>query len=252
MAAAYDNFDYPSYWIGRDYEHKAEIFALKTLLSKIHKVKSILEVGAGFGRLVRTYSFRAKKILVSDPSSRLLKIAREEYGGRKNIKFIHASLEGLSTKLRASSIDLLILVRVIHHLKDINASFSQIARLIMPGGYLILEFPNKNHLKANISQFLKGNFTFLLDIFPKDLRGRRALRENALPFINYHPDKIREILNENGFKVIEFLSVSNLRTSFLKKIISTEALLWIEGFLQKPLSYIWFGPSIFILAKKEV
>jgi hypothetical protein len=47
--AAYDTFDYPSYWIGRDYEHKAEVFALSRLIERIKKLRSILEIGAGFG-----------------------------------------------------------------------------------------------------------------------------------------------------------------------------------------------------------
>ena len=98
MSAAYDTFDYPGYWIGRDYEHKSEVIALKALLQKIKRIKTILEVGAGFGRLVPSYAFRAKKIILSDPSSKSLKIARGAFSGKKSIKFIHSCLENLPAK----------------------------------------------------------------------------------------------------------------------------------------------------------
>jgi len=75
MAAAYDTYDYPGYWIGREYEHEAEIFAIKSFLKKIPVIKNVVEIGAGFGRLVPAYFFRARRVVLTDPSSKLLKIA---------------------------------------------------------------------------------------------------------------------------------------------------------------------------------
>ncbi len=251
MAAAYDTFDYPSYWIGRDYEHKSEVLAIRAFLTKIRSVKTVLEVGSGFGRLVPSYSFRAKKIILSDPSSRLLKIARETFKGKKNFKFIHSSLENIPQKLRAGSVDLVILVRVIHHLQDIPQAFQIVERTLKPGGYFILEFANKKNLKAMIREALKGNIMFPIDIFPTDLRSKKSIRKNDLPFFNHHPDKIKDILTEHGFDIVEIRSVSNTRSSFLKRIVSTDILLSLENILQSLFSFIYFGPSIFVLARKR-
>jgi len=104
MAAAYDTFDYPSYWIGREYEHRSEVIALKAFLSKIKRIKTILEIGAGFGRLAPIYSYRAKRVILSDPSSKTLKVARNAFKDKKNFRFIHSSLENIPNKLRASSL----------------------------------------------------------------------------------------------------------------------------------------------------
>jgi hypothetical protein len=52
MPAAYDTYDYPSYWEGRDYEHGSEEIAIKGFLNRIAKIKTALEIGAGYGRLV--------------------------------------------------------------------------------------------------------------------------------------------------------------------------------------------------------
>lgn len=250
MPAAYDTYDYPSFWECRSYEHKAEVIAIKFFLSKIKTINTILEVGSGFGRHIPSFAFRAQKLIISDPSAKLLKIARKNNRRGKNIKFLQSSLLNLPSHIRAGTADLIIMIRVIHHLDNLEVSFATLNKLIKKRGYLILEFPNKRNLKAIFKEFFLGNFTFPIDIFPKDLRSSRSIKKNDLPFFNFHPEKINEILSDCGFKIIEKRSVSNLRYSPFKKLLSTEILLSLERILQKPLSLISFGPSIFILAQK--
>jgi ubiquinone/menaquinone biosynthesis C-methylase UbiE len=251
MSAAYDTFDYPGYWIGRDYEHKSETIALKAFLQKIKKIKKILEVGAGFGRLVPSYAFRAKKIILTDPSAKTLKMAREAFRKRKNVKYIHSSLENLPTKIHPNSISLVIMIRVVHHIKDIDTAFRIIHKMISPNGYFIFEFANKKHIKARFKEYLKGNFSFLKDQTTRDIRSLKSIRKGTLPFLNYHPDKIKDVLTQYGFEVVEERSVSNIRSTFLKNIFSTDLLVSLEKILQRPFSYFDFGPSIFILARKR-
>ena len=251
MPAAYDTYDYPSYWDDREYEHKAEYYAIRTLLDKIPNIKTIIEIGAGYGRLFSSFSYRAKKIILSDPSASSLSLARKKTRNNKKAIFIQSSLENLPNQLRGGTADLVIMVRVLHHIKDTQEAFKIVAKLLKENGFFILEFANKGHIKATLREFYKGNLTFPLDIFPIDKRGKRSIKNKALPFINYHPDEIVEQLKNAGFTIIEKLSVSNIRSTFLKKIITTATLIDIEKFLQKPLSHINFGPSIFILAKKH-
>ncbi len=250
MAAAYDTYNYPSYWEGREYEHESEIIAIKDLLSNIEKIDHVLELGAGFGRLTPSYMYRAKKITLSDPSAKLLKIARENYKDKKNVNYIHSSLENIDNKLRNKSVDLILLVRVLHHLDDCNIAFETISKLLKNGGYFILEFANKRHLKATFSNMFKGDITFPIDIFPKDIRSEKHKKQKTLPFINYHPDDIAKKLEESGFKIIEKRSVSNIRSETVKSMLPLDTLLSIESILQKPMSKINFGPSIFILSQK--
>lgn len=251
MAAYYDTYDYPSYWQGREYEHGSEVFAIKSLLTKIKKLSTILEIGAGYGRLVPSYAFRAKRIILSDPSTKLLSVAKDTFRDRENIEYIQTRIENLNKKVRTHSVDLVIMVRVLHHLYQPDEAFQVINKILKTNGYLILEFANKQHFKARVSEFFKGNFTFPLDIFPKELTSSKRKRIKTLPFLNYHPDIIAAKLEENGFEIIEKRSVSNIRNEFLKKHLSTNLLIAISKLLQTPLSYINFGPSIFILARKK-
>lgn len=250
MSSHYDTYDYPSYWKGREYEHEAEVIALTAFLAKIPRIKKILEVGAGYGRLTPTYMHRAEKIILSDPSTRHLASARKKILSSK-VSFVQSSLETLPEKIRANSIDVLLFVRVLHHIRNVKKAFEIVGKILKKNGFLILEFPNKRHLKAVIGEFFRGNLTYLFDIFPKDLRSKRSVLRDTLPFINYHPDEIRYLLKKGGFRILETRSVSNVRSPFLKKYLPKEVILFFEKHLQRVLSYINFGPSIFILAQKK-
>jgi ubiquinone/menaquinone biosynthesis C-methylase UbiE len=249
MSAHYDTYDYPSYWVGRDYEHGVEIITIRAFLERIPKIKTVLEIGAGFGRLTPCYLYRGKKIILSDPSSKLLAIAKQTFP-QKNVSTLHSSLEKLPSKIRPHSVNLAIMVRVLHHINDIDSTFKTIDKLVAKGGYLILEFPNKKHFKTTLLQFLKGNFVYPMELDTVDKTSLVNRRNKTLPFLNFHPDIIIAKLKENGFTIIERRSVSNLRDSFLKKIFPINFLLSLSELIQLPLGHINFGPSIFLLAKK--
>jgi ubiquinone/menaquinone biosynthesis C-methylase UbiE len=249
MPAAYDNYNYPSYWEGREYEHKAEIIALRQLLKRIPHIEKIADIGSGYGRIAPEYSYRAKKIIFVDPSAKLLSMARKCYKDKK-YKFIQSSIENLSGKIKSKSVDLVILIRVIHHFKDLPKAFKVVNKITKNNAYFILEFPNKRHIKATLIQFIKGNILYPLEIFPKDISSKKSIRKRSLPFVNYHPDYIKEQLQKSGFKILKTLSVSNLRYFLFKKNMPLEFSLFLEKHLQWILSFVNFGPSIFILAKK--
>jgi len=248
MAAAYDTYDYPSYWIGRDYEHRSEVIAIQELLKLVPSINTILDIGAGFGRLTPYYSFRAKKIIITDPSARLLKIARSELRDKKYV-FSQSTLENIPSKIKNKSVDFVFLIRVLHHINDPVAAFQIIYKLLKPNGYFLIEYANKQHFKAQFSEIFKGNLTFPLDIFPVDLHSKK--RKKMLPFKNYHPDIIKRDLEEVGFDIVEQRSVSNIRSGFFKKVLSNDILIEFEKVLQKPFAKVNFGPSMFYLCKKR-
>lgn len=253
MPAAYDYYDYPKYWKGREYEHESEVIAIKGLLQCVPEVNLLLDIGCGYGRLTPTYIYRAKKIILSDPSGKLLSQAREALPIKANKKFtfIQSKLENLHHKIRPSSVDLILMVRVAHHLCDLDTAFRLVHRSLSPRGYFILEYANKKHFKAVLQEFFHGNLTFPLDIFSRDIRCTKNIKKNTLPFINYHPDEINKKLADTGFEIIKTLSVSNIRSSFLKKVFPLDTLLSLEGTFQTCLARVYFGPSIMILARKK-
>lgn len=251
MSAYYDQYDYTSYWEGRDYEHGSEVIAIKAFLTKIKKVDRALEIGGGFGRLVPSYAYRAKTAILTEPSAKLLSIAKKKLRHFKNIKFIQSTLDNLTKKVKKDSIDLVLMVRVMHHMTNPDKTFEVIDKLTESGGYLILEFANKIHFKKVIKHLAKRDFGFINDEATIDVRSAKSKRLKTIPFLNYHPKLIQKELEKHNFKIIEIRSVSNIRSPFFKRHLQKGVLLELERYLQKPLSYIYFGPSIFILAKKK-
>lgn len=250
MPAHYDTYDYPSYWDEREYEHQSELVAISEFLKKIDNIDRIVELGAGFGRLVNSYEYRAKRVVLVDPSAKLLKEARGKFTSGK-FSFIQSRIESLGGKVKGKSANLVLLIRVLHHIEDFESCFTSVYKILADGGYFILEFANKQHFKAWLVELKKGNITFPLEIFPKDIRSKKNVRRGTIPFINYHPDIILEALKKAGFTVIEKRSVSNIRSDRLKRHLPLDFLLWVESFFQRLLGNFNFGPSIFVLAKKK-
>jgi hypothetical protein len=64
----YDDYDYNTFWKGRDYENFADQIAIKKLLSRIsepHKI--IIDIGGGNGRIAPLYK-KWDNIFFLDPS----------------------------------------------------------------------------------------------------------------------------------------------------------------------------------------
>jgi ubiquinone/menaquinone biosynthesis C-methylase UbiE len=252
MAAAYDNYDYPGYWKGREYEHQSEAIAIKNFFSRVGQNKKVLDIGSGYGRLTKIYREFSKQTTLADPSSKILKRAKAYLNGQmQSVNFVHSSLQNLPRKLKTKKYDVVILVRVMHHIKDPGVAINMASRYLPKGGFLILEFANKLHGKALFQNFINGNFTFPLDIFPLDKRSKKNINKNSILFLNHHPDSVEVNLKKNGFKIVDKRSVSNIRAKNVKRFLSLPQLVKLEALVQKPLARLNFGPSIFILAQKK-
>lgn len=249
MASPYDLYNYVDYWKGRSFEDNCERLALEKLFKKIDKKDSIVDIGGGFGRLSTFYTKQFKKCYLIDPSEKNLKVAKEKHGNFKNYSFIQGSLPKLP--LRDESVEVAIMIRVIHHLEDPKDSLKDVKRILEKDGYFILEVANKIHFLARLRAYLRGDFSFINNMTPLERRSEQSIKEDKITFINHHPMKIIKDLEELDFKIIEILSVSNFRSGILKKIIPQSLLLSLENLVQKPFANSFFGPSIFILVQKR-
>ena len=128
-----------------------------------------------------------------------------------------------------------------HHLPDINSTLAEVHRILKPGGVAVIEFASVLNLKSRISSLLSGRPILLV---PIDRRRMVNVRNQTIPFVNHHPITFQKTLLRNGFSIQKILSVSNFRGLPLKS-------LRLEKILQPMLGKLYFGPSIFILAKRE-
>lgn len=246
MPAVYDSYCYPRYWSKREYEDRAEKLALKKFLEKIPQKGSLIDIGGGYGRLAETYLPFFKKCLLVEPSQKLLKLAKKNLGKHPRLEFRKGRAEKLPAK--SGRFDVALIVRVSHHLPQLEKVFQEVHRVLKPKGFLVFEFANKVHFKAALRAILKRRLAFLWSHLPVDLSTRKKV-----PFLNYHPNQIKTLLLSNQFKIIRVLSVSNFRHPWFKKLIPLKILLLLESGFSLLISHFSppFGPSVFILAQKD-
>ena len=250
MSAPYDNYDYQNYWRGRDYEHESEAITLTEFFNSIPQNLNLLEIGAGFGRLIPIYAQRCREITLLDPSSKNLHQA-QKITKKLDKKIILTKGIGENLPFTDESFDAVISVRVLHHIPSPQPLISEAHRVLKPGGYLILEFANKLNLKSRLSSWVTGDRSLHL-LHPKDLRSKSNQIKKSIPFVNHHPDFIIKTLKTASFQILKIRSVSNLRHPFLKQLFPLKFNLQIEKLLQQlPLFGLnYFGPSIFTLSQK--
>src|SRR6185436_3911872 len=128
-ADQYDDpkYNYQDYWAGREYEHAAEEMAIKRLLQGQH-FKHAVDVGGGYGRLSLFLTHYADNVTLAEPSQQQLDMAKMYLKDAPNVE--RKLLQAADLKMPAKSVDLVLVVRVLHHLPDPEAELIEIARIL--------------------------------------------------------------------------------------------------------------------------
>lgn len=254
--ADYDtiNYDYSTYWKRREYEHLAEVLALKKLL-KDSSDNWFLDIGGSYGRLLPTYYDNYNNPVIIDYS---LKTLQKNYSNIKrdfpNTYLIAANAYHLPFK--DNSFNGALTVRVLHHIVKPDNYFKEIYRVLEGDSIYIQEFANKLHIKAVIKSLFSLNFSlFKPGPYQQPDKGHHegSRKHVKVPFYNYDVKWIRENLKQVGFVVKKKLGCSFLRLNLFKRIFSLKQLLFFEKLSQNLLSFTNIAPSIFLklLVRKE-
>lgn len=237
--------NYLKYWEGRDYEHASEEIALRKLLRGKGRFGTAVDIGGGYGRLCLFLEQFADKVILAEPSQQQLDIAKDFLKGHPEIDRKLMQADDLT--FEDSSIDLLTMIRVMHHLPDPSVEFSEIARVLSEDGYAIIEVANYLHMRNRLKHLARRE---RMPVKPVDIRSAANKREEEIAFVNHNPYTVVRQLEHAGLEVESTLSVSNLRSTRLKKMLPRGVMLSAERVLQRPLSGVYFGPSVFFLVRK--
>lgn len=246
VADQYDNGDYNylHYWDHRAYEHAAEEMALKRLLKGRH-FETAADIGGGYGRLCIFLKKYADKVTLAEPSKQQLAIAKDFLKDHPSIAQVLTQADDL--KLEDKSQDLITVIRVMHHLPDPSTEFREFHRVLRDDGILILEVANNAHARNRLKYAVKGK---RIPSRPVDIRSASNRNDDEPAFVNHNPRTVIKQLAHAGLKVEKVLSVSNLRSPGLKKVMPKSIMLAAESLMQSTLAPIYFGPSVFMLVKK--
>jgi SAM-dependent methyltransferase len=236
--------NYRKYWEGREYEHAAEEIAMHKLLRGKH-FRNAVDVGGGYGRLCLLLEQYADKVTLAEPSQQQLDIAQDYL--KKHPEIDRKLSQADDLPFTDGGVDLLTMVRVMHHLPDPASEFQEINRVLAADGYAVIEVANYTHIRNRLKHLARGQ---RLPVKPVDIRSPENRRADEIPFVNHNPATVVRQLEHAGLRVDAVLSVSNLRSVRLKQVVPQPIMLGVERAVQRPLAHLYFGPSIFFLVHK--
>jgi len=179
--------------VGYDYNEISKIYddvreadfeAVRFMIEKaqINEGSRVLEIGCGTANYLKLiHQLTQADIWGVDRSSGMLRKAKEKC---KDAVFIEDDAVKLS-KISDESFDLVYMVDVIHHIKDINTMFQSIKRVLKENGLIIIFSDNHEHIRNRLTT----------KYFPETLEGELKRYQDT--------PEIIQSLSAEGFKQID-------------------------------------------------
>lgn len=219
---------------GREYEDRVEQIALRRLLPSTGQ--RLLEVGAGAGRNTPRYE-GFEQIVLFDYSRTQLEQAQARLGSGDRYVYVVGDVYRLP--FGPSVFDGATMIRTLHHIAEPERALGQICKSLADGSTFILEFANKRNMKA-----------ILRWLFQRQAWNpfQPEMIEFAPLNFNFHPRRVRWLLEDEGFAIERQLSVSHFRLGLLKRTIPLSILAALDSTLQWTGSWLQVTPSVFVKA----
>jgi ubiquinone/menaquinone biosynthesis C-methylase UbiE len=236
----YEGSDYQASFWGqgeRAYEDRVEAIALRRLLPRAGQL--LLEVGAGAGRNTPRYkSF--ERIVLLDYSRTQLEQAQERLG--QNSRYVYVAADAYRLPFVPGLFDTATMIRTLHHMADPPRAIGQIRQVLQSEGTFILEYANKQNLKAILRYAFKRQswspFT------PESV-------EFARLNFDFHPAAVRRWLWSCGFSIERQLTVSHFRLGPLKRWVPLGLLVRMDALAQLTGNWWQVTPSVFLRAQAQ-
>jgi len=234
----YEGSDYQtSFWEqgGREYEDQVEAIALRRLLPPAGKL--LLEIGAGAGRNTPRYG-GFERIVLLDYSRSQLQQAQHSLG--RSDRYIYVAADAYRLPFVPGLFDAATMIRTLHHLAAAAQALQQVHQVLQPGAIFILEFANKQNIKAILRYGLRRQAWSPFTSEPVEFA--------ALNY-DFHPRAVREWLRQADFTVERQLTVSHFRIGLLKRYLPLRFLVALDSIAQLSGDYWQLSPSVFIRAQ---
>jgi ubiquinone/menaquinone biosynthesis C-methylase UbiE/uncharacterized protein YbaR (Trm112 family) len=230
----YEGSDYQaSFWGSgeREYEDRAEAIALKRLLPRSGGL--LLELGAGAGRNTSRYT-GFERIVLLDYSRSQLQQAQSLLGRSPRFTYVAADIYRLP--FVDGLFEAATMIRTLHHMADAPLALKQVRSVLQPGGAFILEYANKQNLKAIFRYALKRQEWSPFSLVPVEFE--------KLNF-DFHPRAVRNWLVQAGFQLERQLTVSHFRMGLFKKLFPPAFLAGLDSLASLSGDWWQLSPSVF-------
>lgn len=219
----------------RAYEDQTEARALRALLPP--RGHLLLELGAGAGRNTPRYA-GFNRVVLLDYSRTQLQQAQARLGRSPRYTYVAADVYRLP--FVPGLFDCATMIRVIHHMAAAPAALRQIRAVLQPNATFILEFANKQNLKAIARWWLKKQTWNPFDPAPVEFA--------ALNF-DFHPRMMFDSLRAVDLAPTRVRTLSHFRLPLLKRLVPTGLLVALDVLFQPTGQWWQFTPSVFVRAR---
>jgi ubiquinone/menaquinone biosynthesis C-methylase UbiE len=117
-------------------ESEVEAAILDLLGPESHEV--LLDIGTGTGRMIELLGCRAKRAIGIDRNPEMLKLARVKLSEIENLDWELLQGDVSALPLPPVSVDTVIIHQVLHYIPTPETAISEAARLLVPGGRLLV------------------------------------------------------------------------------------------------------------------
>ena len=111
-------------------------FATRALVGLMPADWTVADLGCGTGAMLATLAPHVGRVIGVDASEEMLGAARARLTGVANVELRRGSLESLP--IDAGSVDAATMMLVLHHLPSPGAAIAEAARILKPGGRLLI------------------------------------------------------------------------------------------------------------------
>ncbi len=128
---------------------RAELFGatsdLRILPALLPPTAVVGDLGCGSGRIAAALAPFVSAVVAVDASTEMLSVARERLAGFPNVHLHEGSLEALP--IETGTLDLALVVHVLHHVPEPALALAEAARVLKPGGRLVVAdvLPHARH-----------------------------------------------------------------------------------------------------------
>lgn len=234
----YENSRYRyEFWEGaeRRYEDLCERIAIRALLPPTGA--TLLDIGAGYGRLAPLYA-GYRQVVLLDYARSQLEEARRYLSDLDRYILVVADVYRLP--FVENRFDAVTMVRVMHHLADVPTALAEVHRVAAPEGVAVIEHANKRHWKSVARWLLRRQSWNPFE---------RAPVEFVEMNFDFHPAWIKEQLLGAGFTIEKARSLSHFRSTTLKRLLPAPWLARLDGLAQPTGRWCLFTPSVILRAR---
>lgn len=124
-----------------DPSHEARQVAVAQAIKEVVSLDpsmSAVDVGGGTGRLSILLADLVGSVVVTDPSAGMVRVARERIEAAGLSARLHAVQADLSTDRLDGAYDVVWSSMALHHVQDLDGLLRSVARLLVPGGRLLI------------------------------------------------------------------------------------------------------------------